>query len=38
MSRDQADKIINQLHLSKTIPNISFKFISYQETYIVNNI
>ena len=29
--RDQVDKIIDQLHLSKSIPNVSFKFISCQE-------
>ena len=30
---NQVDKIIDQLHLSKSIPNKSFKFISCQETY-----
>ena len=32
-SRDQVDIIIDQLQLSKSIPNVSFKFISCQETY-----
>ena len=27
---DQVDKIIDQLHLSKCIPNVSLKFISCQ--------
>ena len=30
-SRDQVDEIIDQLNLSKCIPNVSFKFISCQE-------
>ena len=30
-SRNQADKIINQLNLSICIPHVSFKFISCQE-------
>ena len=31
-SRNQSDKITEQLHLSKSIPNVSFKFISCQDT------
>ena len=30
-SRDQVDKIIDQLHLLKSIPNVTFEFISIQE-------
>ena len=31
-SCDQVDKLIDHLHLSKTIPNVNFNFISCQET------
>ena len=31
-SRNQVDQIIDQLHLSKSIPNVTFKLISCQET------
>ena len=30
-SRDQVDGIIDQLHLSTSIPIVSFNFVSYQE-------
>ena len=30
-SRDQVDQIVDQFHLSKCIPNVSFKFISGHE-------